>query len=163
LLAADWLAFAVAKPIRISEICHSIRDSTVVVENGRLESPRTCDTEGILFYDEGTVLTCSYSSSGLFSYLGPKGTQNHTFAFTTAMVYAKMFQVPYELLNKRFRSSQKTVDRESSYLTTVTTNFSARISDSSNKVTVGEANTMLDNVVQRLQSLKRKVTTQLVI
>lgn len=65
--------------------------------------------------------------------------------------------MPYELLNKRFRATQKTIDRETSSIAAATNEFSARVTGSSNKITVGEASTMLDNVVQRLQSLKRKV------
>ena len=65
--------------------------------------------------------------------------------------------MPYELLNKRFRATQKAVDRESSYLTTVANDFSVKIRDCNDKIMVKEADDMLDNVVQRLQTLKRKV------
>ncbi|XP_078488168.1 E3 ubiquitin-protein transferase MAEA [Ciona intestinalis] len=62
-------------------------------------------------------------------------------------------KVPYEILNKRFRSAQKTIDRELH-------GFSGSLTDLEKSVDVGTSNEnvmkMLDGVIEKLQSMKRK-------
>uniref|UniRef100_H2XSP7 Uncharacterized protein n=2 Tax=Ciona intestinalis TaxID=7719 RepID=H2XSP7_CIOIN len=57
-------------------------------------------------------------------------------------------KVPYEILNKRFRSAQKTIDRELH-------GFSGSLTDLEKSVGVGTSNEnvmkMLDGVIEKLQ------------
>ena len=64
-------------------------------------------------------------------------------------------QVPYELLNKKFRTVQKVVDREVSLVGGASGELASVSATKS--ATVQEVQGMLDGVVQKLTSLKRKV------
>ncbi|GAB1604254.1 E3 ubiquitin-protein transferase MAEA-like [Argonauta hians] len=63
-------------------------------------------------------------------------------------------KVPYELLNKKFRSAQKTIDREISHLQIVGNDLEKCLQKK--PVTVGEVTKALDSVVEKLTFLKRK-------
>lgn len=67
-----------------------------------------------------------------------------------------MIQVPYEILNKKFRAAQKVIDREVSLVVSATNDLTNSLGTV--PVKVGEITGFLDGVVQKLQSLKRKVT-----
>ena len=71
------------------------------------------------------------------------------------MVHVLSFQVPYELLNKKFRSAQKTVDREVSKAQSAGSDLEACLQNK--EVTIGEVTKVLDNMVEKLKFLKRKV------
>ena len=71
------------------------------------------------------------------------------------VIYYWCFQVPYELLNKKFRGIQKIYDRE----ITSASNTSGELAScalKSSGATVQEICGFLDGVVQRVSSLKRK-------
>lgn len=59
------------------------------------------------------------------------------------------------MLNKKFRAAQKVIDREVSLVVSVTNDLTSSLG--SVPVKVGEITGFLDGVVQKLQSLKRKV------
>ncbi|CAI9732933.1 E3 ubiquitin-protein transferase MAEA-like [Octopus vulgaris] len=63
-------------------------------------------------------------------------------------------KVPYELLNKKFRSAQKNIDREISHLQIVGNDLEKCLQKK--PVTVGEVTKALDSVVEKLTFLKRK-------
>ena len=63
--------------------------------------------------------------------------------------------MPYEILNKRFRSAQKTIDREIHGLTSALNELEKCV-ESGNSNT-GSVVQMLGGVVEKLQTLKRKV------
>ena len=67
-----------------------------------------------------------------------------------------LIQVPYEILNKKFRAAQKVIDREVSLVVSATNDLTNSLGTV--PVKVGEITGFLDGVVQKLQSLKRKVT-----
>jgi len=62
--------------------------------------------------------------------------------------------VPYEFLNKSFRSAQKVIDREVSHI--ISANDKIKKISSKNSTTVGDASKELDNVLLKLKALKRK-------
>lgn len=62
------------------------------------------------------------------------------------------FKVPYELLNKKFRSVQKVLDREITQVTNGTAELSHRLPETS----VSSVGGLLSNVEHRLVTLKRK-------
>lgn len=63
--------------------------------------------------------------------------------------------MPYEILNKKFRMTQKTLDRElSAILQTATTDLERGLDQS--EPIVGNIAKLLDGVVDKLQILKRK-------
>ena len=64
-------------------------------------------------------------------------------------------QVPYEILNKRFRNAQKIIDREVAHLATQLNDLTSATSNES--MTVESASKCLGEVVEKLESLKRKV------
>lgn len=65
--------------------------------------------------------------------------------------------MPYELLNKKFRSAQKTLDREVSHVQTATNEFEKTcLRDNCKSVPTSEITRMLGGVVAKLQVLKRK-------
>lgn len=66
-----------------------------------------------------------------------------------------IIQVPYELLNKKFRSAQKTIDREISKLQGAGGELEVCLQKP--QVTIGEVTKALDNMVEKLKLLKRKV------
>ena len=66
-------------------------------------------------------------------------------------------KVPYEGLNKTFRGSQKVIDRELSYVLGAASEATDRSKDP--KCTSDDVVNALDNVIQKLTSLKRKVIT----
>lgn len=69
-----------------------------------------------------------------------------------------MIQVPYELLNKKFRAVQKALDREISQVATT----SAELTQSKpSGVTVGSVNGVLSHMEQKITSLKRKAEESL--
>ena len=63
--------------------------------------------------------------------------------------------MPYEILNKKFRTAQKNVDREISHVSTVTNELEKCLQQSP---IVGEVSKVLDGVVEKLSLLKRKVS-----
>lgn len=65
-------------------------------------------------------------------------------------------KVPYELLNKKFRSAQKTLDREVSHVQTAANELEKGLVGESTGVASGEITRLLGGVVARLQVLKRK-------
>ncbi|XP_012255512.2 E3 ubiquitin-protein transferase MAEA [Athalia rosae] len=65
-------------------------------------------------------------------------------------------KVPYELLNKKFRSAQKTLDREVSHVQTAASELEKGLVGESTGVASGEITRLLGGVVARLQVLKRK-------
>ncbi|XP_020284510.1 macrophage erythroblast attacher [Pseudomyrmex gracilis] len=65
-------------------------------------------------------------------------------------------KVPYELLNKKFRSTQKTLDREVSYVQAVSNELEKSLKTDESYVETGEISKLLGGVVARLQVLKRK-------
>ncbi|XP_055323278.1 E3 ubiquitin-protein transferase MAEA [Sitodiplosis mosellana] len=68
-----------------------------------------------------------------------------------AMEYSTL-KVPYEILNKKFRIAQKTLDRELSQIQNVTSELERGLESKS----AGEITRLLGGVVERLQVLKRK-------
>ena len=68
--------------------------------------------------------------------------------------------MPYEILNKKFRSAQKAIDREVSYVVNVTNELTTTLNKQ--PVKANEVAGMLDGVVQKIQALKRKVASTLV-
>lgn len=65
-------------------------------------------------------------------------------------------KVPYELLNKKFRSAQKTLDREVSHVQAVSNELEKSLKTDGTYVASGEISKLLGGVVARLQVLKRK-------
>ncbi|XP_071645478.1 E3 ubiquitin-protein transferase MAEA isoform X2 [Temnothorax longispinosus] len=65
-------------------------------------------------------------------------------------------KVPYELLNKKFRSAQKTLDREVSHVQAVSNELEKSLKTDGSYVATGEISKLLGGVVARLQVLKRK-------
>ena len=66
-----------------------------------------------------------------------------------------VFQVPYEVLNKKFRTAQKIIDREVSHVLAANSDLSNIVKKQS--VNVSEVTGILDGVIDKLQVLKRKV------
>ena len=64
------------------------------------------------------------------------------------------------MLNKKFRAAQKVIDREVSLVVSATNDLTSSLG--SVPVKVGEITGFLDGVVQKLQSLKRKVNLGLI-
>lgn len=62
------------------------------------------------------------------------------------------FQVPYEILNKKFRVAQKTLDREVNQIQSVATELENELAEG----TAGRISALLGGVVEKLQALKRK-------
>lgn len=75
-------------------------------------------------------------------------------------------KVPYEILNKKFRSTQKTFDREAAHLNTAATVLESHLhrhqlmltssAEDGGAVSTGEVCRLLDNISERLVALKRK-------
>ncbi|XP_035672896.1 E3 ubiquitin-protein transferase MAEA-like [Branchiostoma floridae] len=63
-------------------------------------------------------------------------------------------KVPYEILNKKFRVAQKTIDREVSHVMQATSELEKCLEGSS--ATVGKVVGLLDGVIEKLTGLKRK-------
>ncbi|XP_043217560.1 E3 ubiquitin-protein transferase MAEA-like isoform X2 [Amphibalanus amphitrite] len=63
-------------------------------------------------------------------------------------------KVPYEMLNKKFRSSQKTLDRELAHFCSSASDLESSLHHSS--VTVADVSRLLGSVTDRLRALKRK-------
>lgn len=84
----------------------------------------------------------------------------HYYWWTIIAYYLHLYnfyiQVPYEILNKKFRAAQKVIDREVSLVHSATNDLTNGLG--SVPVKVGEITVFLDGVVQKLQSLKRKVS-----
>ena len=66
-----------------------------------------------------------------------------------------LYQVPYEVLNKKFRTAQKIIDREVSHVLTTNSDLSNIVKKES--VKVSDVTGILDGVIEKLQVLKRKV------
>lgn len=64
-------------------------------------------------------------------------------------------KVPYEILNKKFRAAQKTIDREVSYVQSVANELEKTIAAPSTPP-IGEVTRLLGGMFERLQALKRK-------
>ncbi|XP_031554328.1 E3 ubiquitin-protein transferase MAEA-like isoform X2 [Actinia tenebrosa] len=73
---------------------------------------------------------------------------------STTFVPMKQDDVPYEILNKRFRTAQKVIDREVSYVVNATNELTSTLGK--HPVKANEIAGMLDGVVQKIQALKRK-------
>ncbi|XP_022664768.1 macrophage erythroblast attacher-like isoform X2 [Varroa destructor] len=69
-------------------------------------------------------------------------------------------KVPYEMLNKKFRTAQKNIDREVSHVTAVTAELE-RSCSSGGRGSVGEIKQLLGSVVEKLNLLKRKADESL--
>lgn len=65
------------------------------------------------------------------------------------------FQVPYEILNKKFRTAQKTLDREVSHVQQTATEIEKTLNDASD-VRANDITQFLGGMVEKLQVLKRK-------
>ncbi|XP_004519464.2 macrophage erythroblast attacher isoform X1 [Ceratitis capitata] len=65
-------------------------------------------------------------------------------------------KVPYEVLNKKFRISQKNVDREMDQIHNITKDVEKIVGGKSILPTVTDVGTLVENVVQRIHVLKRK-------
>ena len=63
--------------------------------------------------------------------------------------------MPYELLNKKFRAAQKSIDREVSKVQGAGSELEACLQKKN--VTISEVTKALDNMVEKLKFLKRKV------
>lgn len=79
----------------------------------------------------------------------------------TSWHYISPSKVPYELLNKKFRAIQKVLDREITQVTNSTSELSQNVSRSSEATNVSKVSGFLDNVEQKLVSLKRKAEESL--
>lgn len=64
--------------------------------------------------------------------------------------------MPYELLNKKFRSTQKTLDREVSHVQAAANELEKGLKEGEVNIATGEITKLLGGVVARLQVLKRK-------
>ncbi|OQR76237.1 macrophage erythroblast attacher isoform 1 [Tropilaelaps mercedesae] len=69
-------------------------------------------------------------------------------------------KVPYEMLNKKFRTAQKNIDREVSHVTAVTAELEKSCS-SGGRGSMGEIKQLLGSVVEKLNLLKRKADESL--
>ena len=67
--------------------------------------------------------------------------------------------MPYEILNKRFRAAQKTIDREVSHAVNNTSELEKCLQKPA--VTAGEVATVLSGLEEKLTLLKRKVIIQI--
>ena len=65
-------------------------------------------------------------------------------------------KVPYELLNKKFRLTQKNIDREVSHVQSSINDLEKVIQSKNEKVSAGKINELLVGVVNKLSVLKRK-------
>lgn len=65
-------------------------------------------------------------------------------------------KVPYELLNKRFRSVQKVVDREVSHVSSTLSDIAL----ATDKGCQSDITSALDILVQKLTSLKKKASLE---
>lgn len=63
-------------------------------------------------------------------------------------------KVPYEILNKKFRTAQKTLDREVSHVQQVAVEIERNITE--NNVKTKDITKLLGGMVEKLQVLKRK-------
>ena len=63
--------------------------------------------------------------------------------------------MPYEVLNKKFRTAQKSIDREVSHVLAANADLSNIVRKT--PVKVSEVTGILDGVIEKLQVLKRKV------
>lgn len=70
--------------------------------------------------------------------------------------------MPYELLNKKFRSAQKTLDREVSHVQAAANELEKGLQGNGSGVATGEITRLLGGVVARLQVLKRKAEDSIV-
>ena len=66
------------------------------------------------------------------------------------------FKVPYEILNKKFRSGQKNIDREVSHVQQASSEVEQCMQDQK-APSVQHVSLVLDNMVEKLCFLKRKV------
>ncbi|CAG0882041.1 unnamed protein product [Cyprideis torosa] len=73
-----------------------------------------------------------------------------------------LVEVPYEVLNKRFRSAQKTIDRETSHITTATQEIERKMSgDGSTAASTPQIRNLVEGVVEKLAVMKRKAQESL--
>ena len=75
---------------------------------------------------------------------------------STSTELSSFFQVPYELLNRQFRSSQKVIDREVSKVNSAAGDLDKKMGGAA--VTVGDVTSALTTMVDNLSMLKRKVS-----
>lgn len=73
--------------------------------------------------------------------------------FESKVIFCLIIQVPYEVINKKFRLAQKTLDREVSQVQNAATEMEKCLKPGAS---VGEIRKLLGGVVERLQVLKRK-------
>ena len=69
--------------------------------------------------------------------------------------YLLFFQVPYELLNKKFRAAQKQIDREVAHVQSAALELERGLS--AENIHATDITKLLGGMVQKLQVLKRKV------
>ncbi len=74
--------------------------------------------------------------------------------------YALLLQVPYELLNKKFRAAQKTIDREVSHVQNSASELDKYLEEGA---TIGMVSSALNGVMEKLTLLKRKASLVLVL
>jgi len=70
--------------------------------------------------------------------------------------YLHEFQVPYELLNKKFRAAQKCIDREVAHIHSAGSDLEVCLQEKN--PSIGDVTKAIDNVVEKLCLLKRKVS-----
>ena len=85
----------------------------------------------------------------------PSSVGSHNMSDIKALEYPTL-KVPYEILNKQFRATQKNIDREVSHVTNATADLEKGIA--SGEANVGEIKLLLGTVVEKLNILKRKVS-----
>lgn len=66
-------------------------------------------------------------------------------------------QVPYEVLNKKFRTTQKTLDREVSHFQNAVQEFERDMSSDVAMTDTSHISSLLCGMVEKLKVLKRKV------
>ena len=77
------------------------------------------------------------------------------FEFVTCCILNIVLQVPYELLNKKFRAAQKCIDREVTKVQGAGTDLETCLQQP--EMVISEVTEALDNMVEKLKMLKRKV------
>lgn len=78
----------------------------------------------------------------------------HMHFFGCSTIILNHLQVPYEVLNKRFRAAQKAIDREVSRVQMTGNDLEKCLQ---RPVTAGEVTSVLGTMVENLSMLKRKV------
>lgn len=75
----------------------------------------------------------------------------------TYFLFKNFIQVPYELLNKKFRTVQKVIDRDIIGINGGLGDLTSSVSNNTNPPST-EVLSSLDNLTQKLESFKKKVS-----